>query len=248
VLFDWLNSWPRRPQKAPDFLELGSRQVPLKVTRHPQARRYLLRLQPNGTVRLTLPRGGSATAAWQFLERHRPWLEEQFQKWLARPRQPVDWQIGSPVLFRGEICHIQSLTLGQICFGGEILSVNDNTGNLRPTVEKHLRKMAARELPVRVLELAKQHGFSINRVTVRNQRTRWGSCSRQGNISLNWRLIQTPDFVRDYIILHELAHLRQMNHSKQFWDEVERLCPDYRTAERWLKQQNGWLRQQVDFY
>jgi len=83
----------------------------------------------------------------------------------------------------------------------------------------------------------------VKRVTVRGQRTRWGSCSRRGTISLNWRLIQTPEDVRDYIILHELAHLRQMNHSDRFWREVERLCPDYRSAERWLKQQRGWLQE-----
>ncbi len=91
--------------------------------------------------------------------------------------------------------------------------------------------------------LASRNGFTVNRVTVRNQRTRWGSCSRRGTISLNWRLIQTPDYVRDYIALHELAHLRHMNHSRRFWQEVERLCPDYRSAERWLKQNRGILHQ-----
>ena len=82
----------------------------------------------------------------------------------------------------------------------------------------------------------------MNRVTVRNQRTRWGSCSRRGTISLNWRLIQAPGFVRDYIILHELAHTLEMNHSDRFWRQVETLCPDYRNAERWLKQHKEVLR------
>jgi len=84
--------------------------------------------------------------------------------------------------------------------------------------------------------LAALHGVNVSLVTVRNQKSRWGSCSRRGTISLNWRLIQTPKFVRDYIILHELAHRRQMNHSGKFWQEVERLCPDYLQAKRWLKQ------------
>ncbi len=86
------------------------------------------------------------------------------------------------------------------------------------------------------MELAKLHAISAVRVLVRNQKSRWGSCSRRGTISLNWRLIQTPGDVRDYIILHELAHRRQMNHSDQFWQEVAHLCPDYLKAERWLKQ------------
>jgi predicted metal-dependent hydrolase len=83
--------------------------------------------------------------------------------------------------------------------------------------------------------------LTVRRVTVRSQRTRWGSCSRRGTISLNWRLIQTPAFVQDYIHLHELAHLIEMNHSEKFWRQVERLCPDYLAAERWLKQHRNLL-------
>jgi hypothetical protein len=93
-----------------------------------------------------------------------------------------------------------------------------------------------------VLELAARHGLTVRRITVRNQKSRWGSCSRCGTISLNWRLIQTPAFVSDYICLHELVHLRQMNHSPGFWREMERVCPDYRTARHWLKEHSGLLR------
>ena len=114
--------------------------------------------------------------------------------------------------------------------------------DLRPAVEHHLRELASRELPLRVLALAAEHGLTVQRVLVRNQKSRWGSCSRRGTISLNWRLIQTPAFVADYIILHELAHLRHMNHSLRFWEEVGRLCSDYRTAEQWLKAKGPALR------
>jgi hypothetical protein len=95
---------------------------------------------------------------------------------------------------------------------------------------------AAIELTRRTRELAAQTDSEITRITIRNQRTRWGSCSRRGAISLNWRLIQTPQFVIDYIILHELMHLRQMNHSKRFWAEVEKVCPTWREAEKWIRQ------------
>ena len=105
-----------------------------------------------------------------------------------------------------------------------------------------LRTLATRELPLRVMEHAVKHDINVSRVTVRNQKSRWGSCSRRGTVSLNWRLIQTPSFVRDYIILHELAHRRHMNHSNKFWPEVKRVCPDYLLAERWLKQNAKLLR------
>jgi len=129
-----------------------------------------------------------------------------------------------------------------IRFGSEVLKVAAGTADLRQAVERHLWRLAAKELPPRVFELAALHQLPARRVTVRNQRSRWGSCSRRGTISLNWRLVQAPPFVRDYIVLHELAHLKEMNHSHRFWREVERLCPDFDAAEKWLKQNSGLLR------
>ena len=96
------------------------------------------------------------------------------------------------------------------------------------------------ELPARTWELAAETGGEVKIVTVRNQRSRWGSCSAGGVISLNWRLIQTPYLVRDYIIYHELMHLREMNHSDRFWARVEQAFPAWREAEHWIKQ-NGSL-------
>jgi predicted metal-dependent hydrolase len=240
--FDFMDKLRKPKAPATETLRVGSHVVPLLVVRHPRARRYLLRLRADGTARVTIPRGGSAAAAREFVERNRPWLERQWQAILSRPRQPATLQIGASVLFRGELVPIESDQPGTVRFGSEVLSVADTTADLRPMVEKHLRRLATRELAVRLLELAAQHGFAVNRVSVRNQRSRWGSCSRTRTISLNWRLIQIPAAVRDYIMLHELAHLRQMNHSQRFWREVERLCPDYKQAERWLKDHRGLLR------
>ena len=102
--------------------------------------------------------------------------------------------------------------------------------------------MAAKELPPRLLELAASLQVTVQRVTVRNQRSRWGSCSRAGTISLNWRLVQTPDFVRDYICVHELMHRREMNHSVRYWRHVAEAFLRWEEAERWLKANGGLLR------
>src|SRR6185503_5828895 len=112
-------------------------------------------------------------------------------------------------------------------FGSEQIKIPHPALDLRPAIEKHLWRLAATEFPAKVSEYASTHQLTVNRITVRKQRSRWGSCSRRGTISLNWRLIQTPEFVRDYIILHELMHLRQMNHSARYWQDVERVCPRY---------------------
>jgi hypothetical protein len=104
-----------------------------------------------------------------------------------------------------------------------------------PESQRALIAQARRELPPRLLELAREHGVDISRVLIRNQRSRWGSCSPKGVIALNYRLVLMPTEVRDYILVHELMHLRQANHSRRFWKLVEQACPAFRAAERWLK-------------
>jgi len=98
-----------------------------------------------------------------------------------------------------------------------------------------LRAEARRVIVARVAELAERHRFRYGRIFVRAQRTRWGSCSSRGNLSFNFRLILVPPEILDYVILHELAHLRVPNHSARFWRLVETLCPDYRSRLRWLR-------------
>jgi len=222
------------PEATTESLQVGGREVLVLLVRHPRARRYVMRLRSDGTVRVTMPRRGSMTHAKEFARRNIGWLEQQIAKQAALPKTQNTWDAGTEIYFRGAKVRIEAEGDGFIRFGGERLPVKAGN-NLRPVIEKHLRQLATKELPARMVELAERHGISVERVAVRNQRTRWGSCSRRGTISLNWRLIQTPELVRDYIILHELAHRRQLNHSQRFWDEVARLCPNYLEAEKWLK-------------
>lgn len=224
-----------RSTESVEPLLLGPRSVPLLLVHNPRARRYLLRLRPDGTARVTIPRGGSREHARKFADQNRHWLEKQFQRLQSRSQTPAVWPLGAEVWFRGEWHRLEAGEGGVVRLGFESIPVKDMGGNLRPEVECHLRALATRELPPCVLAHARQQGLTVQRVTVRNQRSRWGSCSRRGTISLNWRLIQVPPFVSDYIILHELAHLRHMNHSPRFWQEVEGFCPAYLAAEQWLK-------------
>ena len=244
VQLEWLFG-PRRPaQPEDDWLVAGTRRVRLCFVRNRRARRYILRLRPDGTARVTVPRGGSLGEAKRFAERNVAWLEQQLLRQALRPRRPETWTAGTEIFFRGERVRLERGANGEaglVRLGSEAVPVADATGDLRPIIERHLRRLAARELPVRVLELAALHHLPVQRVTVRNQRSRWGSCSRRGTISLNWRLVQIPGFVRDYLVLHELAHLKEMNHSSSFWSEVARLCPDFPQAERWLKQHSRLL-------
>jgi predicted metal-dependent hydrolase len=114
--------------------------------------------------------------------------------------------------------------------------------NLTPEIRKAFyRKQAKRYLPDRVKAIAELHDFQVNRIYVRDQKTKWGSCSSKSNISLNWRLMSCPDPVIDYLIIHECCHLVHMNHSKRFWNLVERLCPRYNEHEDWLREHEAML-------
>jgi predicted metal-dependent hydrolase len=104
--------------------------------------------------------------------------------------------------------------------------------------QREIRARAKRELPPRLLELAAELGLAVSKVSVRNQRWRWGSCSPSGHVCLNWRLVSMPTWVRDYVMIHELMHIRRMDHSKKFWKLVAEACPDYEAARRWLRE-NG---------
>ena len=105
-----------------------------------------------------------------------------------------------------------------------------------------LRERARIELPARLFELARDHGLTVGRVSLRSQRTRWGSCGRNGHICLNWRLILMPEWVRDYVLVHELMHLRRLDHSPSYWKLVAAACPGYRDARGWLRLNGPALR------
>lgn len=173
--------------------------APLEIhfVRMRQARRYVMRVRPDGALRVTIPRGGSQAEARRFADRHRDWALRQRTKVLAAKRPP--------------------------------------------DVEKALKEQAQRELTPRLFELAALHGLTVNRVTIRGQRSRWGSCSPKGHIALNYRLMLTPPHVREYILIHELMHLKQADHSRKFWRLVEAACPGFRDAERWLRRNGSSL-------
>ncbi len=179
-------------------LEPVEPKIEFYFVRHQRARRYLLRLDDTGRVRVTIPRGGSQREATAFGLRHLDWIAGQ----RVRIRRPM----------RG---------------AGEGLA---------------LQARAGVQLPARLLELAAAHGLTVSRVSVRSQRTRWGSCGRDGHICLNWRLVLMPEWVRDYVIIHELMHLRRLDHSSQYWRLVAGAHPDYDAARKWLRAHGPSLR------
>jgi len=115
---------------------------------------------------------------------------------------------------------------------------------LPPLTEKALRELAARaseDISRRVARLAPKVGVDFGRITIRSQRTRWGSCSAKGNLNFNCLLMLCPEEIRDYVVVHELCHRKELNHSPKFWAEVEKACPDYVRHRVWLREHGGAL-------
>jgi predicted metal-dependent hydrolase len=235
----------RSPRTRIDRSFVWKHNVTVHIIFRPRARRYLLNVQPDGAGRLVIPRRGSESEGIRFLERSEAWLLKRIASWRSRNHARQPWLDGARFLFRGDETELRVKEGAgglRICFADQIVSVPHELPDCRDVVLGRLRQMAERELPARTRELALLHGVVVNRVTVRAQKTRWGSCSAKGTISLNWRLIQTPPDVVDYLIIHELMHRRQMNHSARYWKLVAAACPDYRRAEKWLKSSRIELR------
>ena len=221
--------------------ESGPEQIIL--LRSPRARNYRLTLRRDGTAVATFPARGSVKEARRFVEQHRDWLRRARERQRRLPRAAPTWELGARILWRGTLTEIRLAAAGPpptVCLAADLFRVATTADDLRPALEVQFSRRAKIELPARAWELAAGTGVGLKYVSVRNQRTRWGSCSATGTISLNWRLIQTPEKVRDYIIYHELMHLREMNHSTRFWARVNEVCPRWREAEGWIKQ-NGSL-------
>ncbi len=216
----------------------------LVFERSARAERYRLTLRKDGVAVATIPARGTEKEARAFVEQHRDWLERARVRQRAKPRAATVWTLGTHVLWRGELVEIRKAAEGErpcVCVAADVFRVPGFDGDLRPTLEAHFLRRAKIELPARTWELAAETRMGVKEVAVRNQRTRWGSCTTGGVISLNWRLVQAPDLVRDYVIYHELMHLKEMNHSDRFWRRVEEVCPAWREAEAWLKRNGSML-------
>jgi predicted metal-dependent hydrolase len=215
--------------------------VPIAIRLSQRARRVRLRVDPvERNVELVLPRGVSPSKGLRFLATQREWIAARLK---ALP-QPVPFVEGAIVPVLGVPHRIRresaaSLQLVRIV-DGEI-RVSGNPAYFERRVRDHLFITARDELAPRAARLAAQIGREVRRVSVRDTKSRWGSCSGDGNLSFCWRLIFVPEPVLDHVVAHEVAHLVEMNHGPRFWRLVESLAPGHSDARAWLKRHRDRL-------
>ena len=229
----------RRPSEPQAIEVIFDKSVYLvRVRRHRQARRYTLRIQAaTREVILTIPPRGTFKEAREFAQKHGAWIAAR----LGRLPEAAPFAHGEMVPLRGvphRIAHrrgVRGTVWTESTFGGEpLLCVAGEAPHIDRRIGDFLRREARRELETASHKYAADLGVKIRRVVVRDQSSRWGSCSTTGVLSYSWRLILAPSHVLQYLAAHEVAHLVEMNHSARFWRLVQRLCPTHERAKVWL--------------
>jgi predicted metal-dependent hydrolase len=230
-----------RREVASGEVFLGSRPIPYRIIRSPRARLIRLRMVGDGVVEVVVPPRVQVPPVEELLQSKQRWILRQLDSFNALlPARPdhVDY-LGKE--YRVLLTRIDGPTGWISLHDGELRVELPRGVDVNPIIQTFLRKQARAVLIDRVRIWSEAMEVLPGRISVRDQRTRWGSCSTNGGLNFSWRLVMAPLPVLDYVVIHELMHLREMNHSKQFWDGVARHCPEYQQHLAWLKDNGAKL-------
>ncbi len=205
-----------------------------------RSRSLKLSIAKNGAVTVTTPRFTPGFIVRKFVSDHQDWITQQQAK-LASIKKQLEIKENQVLLF-GKVYKLEVKLDPKKPIGivrvGESLQINPVTqtkASIDRCLERFLKNTGSSFILKQTQSLAAKMKTSYNRVSFKTQKTRWGSCSSQGNLNFNWRLVHAPPEVITYVIIHELAHRTHMNHSTDFWKLVEKFDPEYRKHRGWLK-------------
>ncbi len=231
----------------PDTIDVvaGEASIQVKIKRNPRAKRYLLRLPVGAsTPVVTVPKGGTLARACGFVQSHSDWLAER----LAKRPQARAFMVGGLAPLRG-VEHRIALSgklrglveAREATDGVREIVVPGDEAHLARKLEKWLKQQALFDLEAAVARHARALGKAPTGISVRDTRSRWGSCASNGRLSFSWRLVLAPPDILDYVAAHEVAHLAQMNHGPQFWTLCRQLAPQTDLAREWLRTHGAHL-------
>lgn len=230
---------PPRSATTVYAVAISGREVTVTLRRNARAKRYTLRITPRGDGAIvTLPRRGTVAGAKAFVDSHLEWIAGR----LAAAGPAVDGlQPGDTVPVRGHVCRVVSTGTARGIIritesdDGPALMVPGDPAHAGRRVRDHLKRLARADLEAAVRRHADALGVRPTAVRIKDTTSRWGSASSGGTLSFSWRLVMAPPFVLDYLAAHEVAHLKEMNHSNRFWAICRRLAPHTEEARAWLK-------------
>ena len=232
------------------LVDLGGRQISYALKRSMRARTWRLQIGAGTGLQVILPQRFDAHRIPSILQTRRRWILRTLD-WAATLPLPLAHDghgEGQTVLYRGEplalAVQVQSGRASSVAQSDHTLTVRARRQDgalIRRALRRWCKAQASTLIPPRVAELAAPLGLRFRSVAIADQRTRWGSCSRAGRLRFNWRLVLAPPAVLDYVIIHELMHLQQPNHSTTFWQLVASARPAYATHRAWLHQNSRTL-------
>lgn len=225
-----------------EIVQIGSPPIDVHLRRSTRARRFSLRISnTSGEVSLTMPKRANARAALLFASDNEGWLRQNLEK---RPKQVVP-VFGGTLLLDGTEVLLQQGTRRSPVLANGILAVAGQEEALGARLRGYLKTRARDRFSVAAQGYAQQLGQEVSRITLRDTRSRWGSCTSDGNLMFSWRLAMAPVPVQNYVAAHEACHLIEMNHSPAYWQLVEQVFPDYKNQRNWLKTNGGLLHRYV---
>ncbi len=236
-----------KKQPDPSHIEIshGEEIFKVAVKRRPAARRVTLRISnATGEIVLTLPEKMSLATAQRFAESYGGWIATRVRKVPDR----VAFEMGALIPIRGEPHRIMrpygayiKTGIFQCADDSRIIVVSGENSHVARRVKELLMRAARHDLEKAVAHYTQKLNVTAQKLTLRDTKSRWGSCSSRGSLSFSWRLIMAPAYVLDYLAAHEVGHLMEMNHSHRFWRIVNDLCPHVEEAEKWLKHNGSSL-------
>lgn len=232
------------------MVDVGDRTLPITIKENQRATRITLRIEPGGkALKMTIPYGLHHREVDDFLERHNGWLRTRLSKFSAETKV----KNGGTITIRGT-CHriehtdtLRGITrIEENAQGDPVLKVSGPPEHIGRRIATFLKKEARADLERLVALHATKVGKPVRSIAMKDTRSRWGSCSHEGNLSFSWRIVMAPESVINYLAAHEVAHLREMNHGPKFWALCEQLCPDMEASKNWLKRHGSQLHA-IDF-
>jgi len=219
--------------KPTPHFEIDGRQVAVIVTKSARAKKMKLKIRSNGSVELVLPKRASLKRGYEFVVSEKVWVARMVQN--VEPSVAFAPGISLPILgIPHTLSHAPEMRRGVWQEDGNIF-VSGEIAHFPRRLRDWIKREAKQILIRKVDYYAEKIDKPVRRITIRDQKSRWGSCSSAGNLNFSWRLLLMPEKVMSYIVAHEVAHLEHMNHSQEFWELVESLCPDMEESKHWLK-------------
>ncbi len=237
-------------------IELGEQVVTYSIRESKRARHLRFKIDPQNGLQVVVPAGTEVKGLDRLLRKRQGWILKHLGRIEAAKSNGAERQFITveQLIFLGEPHELEVIATryanrATVARQASTVRVRlkadvreaSRSAEVRIALESWYRAQARQYIRERAASLAGAYGFQYGRITIRGQRTRWGSCSSKGNLNFNWRLMMAPPAAIDYVIIHELCHLREPNHSPAFWALVAKYCPDYEHWKRWLKDNNAQL-------